>query len=347
MNIAAMSIRNPIAADPASTPHGLPVETESPDLHGDTAEGTSDSESSQAKSVEPSSMKDLTMEALDDLEKHFIGSNPPHGLSTGLVGFDAITGGLQSGQLGVIAGRPAMGKTAFVMQTALHVSIGLKKTVVVFSLQSTAQQLTQRLLYSIAGVSAIKIRSRVVDRSDCAQIIRAAEMLADSRMLIDDDSGLSVFELRDRVRHWKTLHDIQLVVVDKMACLESGTRIGSSPHQFSFDEVTWNLKAMARELKIPVLGVAELNRKPDERLGLDRGWPRLKDLRKRKAIAGLADFVAMLVRESFYAENKRERKKCGDRSHLLLFKDVNCRPEILPLFFNQKFCRFQEPLLCE
>lgn len=342
-----MSISNPIAADPAQTPHGLPVESESPDLHGDTAEGRSDSESSQAKSVEPSSMKDLTMVALDDLEKHLIGTNPPHGLSTGLVGLDAITGGLQPGQLGVIAGRPAMGKTAFVMQTALHVSIGLKKTVVIFSLQSTAQQLTQRLLYSMAGVSAIKMRSRIVNRSDSAEVFRAAKMLADSQMLIDDDSGLSVFELRDRVRHWKTLHDVQLVVVDKMACLESGTRIGSPPHQFSFDEVTWNLKAMARELKIPVLGVAELNRKPDERLGRERGWPRLKDLRNRKAIVGLADFVAVLMRESYYAENKRERKKCGDRSHLLLFKDANLRPEILPLNFNQKFCRFQEPLLCE
>jgi len=337
-----MSTHN-TAADPNSTPRVLPVQTEASVRQSHPAEGTGECSTRS----EPPSMNDLALEAIGDLEELLSRTNPLPGLSTGLAGFDAITGGLQPGQLGVIAGRPAMGKTAFVMQTALHVSLRLQKTVAVFSLQSNARQLFQRLLYSFAGVPAKKFRLGIADRHDWSEFTRAAKILAKSRMLIDDDPGLSVFELRDRVRHWKSLHDVQLVVVDKMACLESGTRIGSPPHRFSFDEVTLNLKAMARELNIPVLGVADLNRKPDERLGMNRGWPQLKDLRKRKAIVGVADFVALLLRHSYYAENKRERKKFGGRSDLMLFKNMRRLPQVLPLVFDKTFLRFEEPRLPE
>lgn len=292
-------------------------------------------------------MKELAKDMIGELEKlHFRTEQLP-GLPTGFTSFDAITGGLQPGQLTVIAGRPGMGKTAFVMNAALHVSIALEKTVAVFSLQSTAQQLFQRLLYSIARVPAKRFRTGSADRHDWSQFTYAAEMLKESRMLIDDDQGVGVLELRERVRHWKSLHDVQLVIVDNMPRLEQGTRIERPRHRFSFDEVTLNLKSMAIELQIPVLAVAEVNRNPEKRVGGSHGWPRLKDIRKSKALVGIADYVGLLRRHIYYAENKRERKKWGGSSHLILFKNADRSPQVLPLVFNKKVSLFHEPRLCE
>ncbi len=291
-------------------------------------------------------MKDLALDAIDELKTRLCTTSSIPGLPTGLASFDAITGGLQPGHLTVIAGRPGMGKTAFVMNAAMHVSITLKKTVAVFSLQSTTKRLFERLLYSVAGVDAEKFRSGIPDRSDLREFTYALKMLAKVQILIDDDQGLSVHDLRERVRHWKNLHDVQLIVVDNMPRLEQGTRIESPRHRFSFDEVTLNLKSMAKELQIPVLAVAEINRKPEKRAGASHGWPRLKDLRKSKAIIGIADYVGLLVRHSYYAENKKERKQCGGQSHLLLFKNTDRAPQVLPLVFNKKFACFEDPRLC-
>ena len=239
------------------------------------------------------SMKDQVMEAIDAIEKLYERKGGITGFSTGFIEFDRLTSRLHPSEMIVIAARPSMGKTALAMNIVEHVAISQGLAVGVFSLEMSSQQLVQRLLCSRARVNLQKVRDGFLAERDFPSLTAAASKLADARIFIDDSAGLSILELRAKARRLKAQQDIQLIVVDYLQLLRSTTRRAQDNRQLEISEISAGLKGLAKELKIPVIVVAQLNRQPEQRSG---GKPRLSDLRESGSIEQDADLVGLLVR---------------------------------------------------
>src|SRR6476661_8767251 len=227
------------------------------------------------------SMKDQVMEAIESIEKLYERKGGITGISTGFVEFDRMTSGLHSSEMIVIAARPSMGKTALAMNIAEHVAINEKLAVGVFSLEMSGQQLVQRLLCSRARVNLQKVRDGFLGERDFPSLTAAASKLAEARIFIDDSASLSILELRAKARRLKAQQDVQVLIVDYLQLLRSTSRRAQDNRQLEISEISAGLKGLAKELKIPVIVVAQLNRQPEQRSG---GKPRLSDLRESGSI---------------------------------------------------------------
>ncbi len=225
-------------------------------------------------------MKELAMEALDGIEKMFQNRGALTGLPSGFSGLDQMTNGLHPGEMIVVAARPSMGKTAFAMNIAEHVATEAGKAVAVYSLEMSTQQLMQRLLCSLARVDLNKIRNGFIGKHDMQNLIQATTKLAECKMFIDDTPGLSILELRARSRRLKDRHNIELIVIDYLQLLKSPSKRGQENRQIEVAEISSGIKALAKELKIPIIVLAQLNRNPESRTGEGKGRPRLSDLRE-------------------------------------------------------------------
>src|SRR2546429_7427852 len=239
------------------------------------------------------SMKDQVMEAIESIEKLYERKGGITGISSGFVEFDRMTSGLHPSEMIVIAARPSMGKTALAMNIAEHVALNEKLPVGVFSLEMSSQQLVQRLLCSRARVNLQKVRDGFLAERDFPSLTAAASKLAEAKIFIDDSAGLSILELRAKARRLRAQHDVQLLIVDYLQLLRSTSRRAQDNRQLEISEISAGLKALAKELKIPVFVVAQLNRQPEQRSG---GKPRLSDLRESGWIEQEADPAALLVR---------------------------------------------------
>src|SRR6185503_4671163 len=237
------------------------------------------------------SVKDQVMEAIESIEKLYERKGGITGISSGFIEFDRMTSGLHPSEMIVIAARPSMGKTALAMNIAEHVAINEKLAVGVFSLEMSSQQLVQRLLCSRARVNLKKVRDGFLGEREFAGLTSAASKLAEAKMFIDDSSGLTILELRAKARRLKAQHDIRLIVVDYLQLLRSTSRRGQDNRQLEISEISSGLKGLAKELKVPVLVLAQLNRQPEARTG---GKPRLSDLRESGSIEQDADLVGLL-----------------------------------------------------
>src|SRR5438132_5068593 len=238
-------------------------------------------------------VKDQVMEAIESIEKLYERKGGITGISTGFVEFDRMTSGMHGAEMIVVAGRPSMGKTAFAMNVAEHVAINEKLPVGVFSLEMSSQQLVQRLLCSRARVNLQKVRDGFLSERDFPSLTAAASKLAEAKIFIDDSASLEILELRAKARRLKAQQDVQLVVIDYLQLLRSATRRAKENRQLEISEISAGLKALAKELNIPVIVVAQLNRQPEARSG---GKPRLSDLRETGSIEQDADLVGLLVR---------------------------------------------------
>lgn len=226
------------------------------------------------------------------------------GLATGFHDFDNKTCGLQPADLIIVAGRPSMGKSAFANCICEHVAVNLKKGVAIFSLEMSIQQITSRLLCSHARVDAQKVRNGFLPQTDWPKLTSAAGKLSEAPIFIDDTPGITVFELRAKARRLKLQHDIQLVVIDYMQLMQGSAKIESRQQEIS--EISRKLKALARELNVPVIAVSQLSRAVESRQG---NRPQLSDLRESGSIEQDADVVVLLYREEYYnhdTENKGE-----------------------------------------
>jgi replicative DNA helicase len=241
----------------------------------------------------------------------------------------------------VIAARPSMGKTAFAMNIAEHVAIQEKLPVAIFSLEMSGQQLTQRLLCSRARVNLKKVRDGFLGEREFGSLTSAASKLAESKMFIDDSSGLSILELRAKARRMKSQHDIQLIVVDYLQLLRSTSRRGQDNRQIEISEISSGLKGLAKELNIPIIVVAQLNRNPENRTGDSKGRPRLSDLRESGSIEQDADLVGLLVREAYYADTEEEKEEAAGNADLIIAKQRNGPVGDIPLTFLSEFTRFE------
>ena len=287
-------------------------------------------------------MREQVMEAIESIEKLYANRGGITGISTGFSVLDEMTSGLHPAEMIVIAARPSMGKTALAMNIAEHVAIEGRKPVAIFSLEMSAQQLVQRLLCSRARVNSKKVRDGFLAERDFSTLTSAASKLADAQMFIDDTAGLNILELRAKARRLKSQHDIQLVVVDYLQLLRSTSRRGQDNRQIEISEISAGLKGLAKELSIPVLVLAQLNRNPENRTGDSKGRPRLSDLRESGSIEQDADFVGLLVREEYYADTDEEREQSEGKADLIIAKQRNGPTGDVPLTFIKEFTRFED-----
>lgn len=284
-------------------------------------------------------MKEQVMGALESIEQLWERRGGITGISTGFTELDRMTNGLHEAEMIVIAARPSMGKTALAMNIAEHVAISSKLPVAVFSLEMSSQQLVQRLLCSRARVNLQKVREGFLAERDFPSLTAAASKLAEAEIFIDDSAGLSILELRAKARRLKAQKNIQLIVVDYLQLLRSTTRRAMDNRQLEISEISSGIKGLAKELKIPIIVLAQLNRQPEARSG---GKPRLSDLRESGSIEQDADLVGLLVRPEVYEEDEDARAEKAGEAELIIAKQRNGPVGEIPLTFLKEFTRFED-----
>ena len=287
-------------------------------------------------------IKDAVVTALDSIEKLYERKGEITGVPTGFADFDKMTDGLHASEMIVIAARPSMGKTALAMNIAEHVALERKQAVAIFSLEMSSQQLVQRLLCSRAKVNLGKVRDGFMAERDFQNLTHAASKIAESKMLIDDTAGLSILEMRAKARRMKAQHDIQLIVIDYLPLRKSTSRRAQDNRQLEIAEISNGVKALAKELAIPIIVLAQLNRNPESRTGDSKGRPRLSDLRESGSIEQDADLVGLLMREEYYADTEEEKQEAEGKATLIIAKQRNGPVGDVPLTFLKEFTRFED-----
>src|SRR6266545_2409702 len=288
------------------------------------------------------SMKEQVMSTLESIEKLFENKGAITGVSTGFRDLDRLTSGLHSSEMIVIAARPSMGKTALAMNIAEHAAIQLKLPVAIFSLEMSAQQLVQRMLCSRSRVNLAKTRDGFLAEADFPKLTNAASKLAEAKIFIDDSASLSILELRAKARRLKAQQNVQLIIVDYLQLLRSTSRRAQDNRQLEISEISAGIKGLAKELKIPIIVVAQLNRNPEIRTGSGKGVPRLADLRESGSIEQDADLVGLLVREEYYADSDEERTELEGKAELIIAKQRNGPIGQVKLTFLKDFTRFED-----
>ena len=256
------------------------------------------------------------------------------GVPTGFKDVDHVFNGLQKSDLILVAARPAMGKTAFTLNIAQNVTMLYDKTVAFFSLEMGKEQLVARILSSVAGVSSEKLRRANMDPADWEKVIAAADRMSKSKLFIDDTPGLTVQDMRSKLRRLKVEHGLDLVIVDYIQLMQgrNGGK-GSENRQQEVSEISRNLKLIAREFNVPVIALSQLSRsvesRPDKR-------PVLSDLRESGSLEQDADIVIFLYRDKYYDENS----EMGDKAEVLIRKHRNGAVGSVKLLFIGELTRF-------
>ena len=249
-------------------------------------------------------IKQVVLNALERIEKAAKSKGVVTGIPTGFIDLDYKLSGLQPSDLILIAARPSMGQTAFVLNIAQYVAFKKEKGVAIFSLEMSKEQLVNRLFALESQVDSQALRTGNLKDSDWEKLIEGAGIIGKSNMIIDDTPGISVSELRSKCRKYKLEHDIQLIIIDYLQLMSGSAGGRSESRQQEISEISRSLKALARELNVPVVALSQLSRaveaRPDKR-------PMLSDLRESGAIEQDADVVMFIYRDEYY--NKDSEKK--------------------------------------
>jgi len=256
------------------------------------------------------------------------------GIPTGFIDFDRLTSGFQPSDLIIIAGRPSMGKTAFALNIAANAASKHKIPVGIFSLEMSKEQLTTRMLCAEAKVDSQKLRSGFLAEHDWQLLIEAASVLSEAPIFIDDTPAISVLELRAKARRLKSEHNINLIIIDYLQLMKG--KGGSERREQEISEISRSLKALAKELNIPVIALSQLNRKVEDR---ENKRPRLADLRESGAIEQDADLIAFLYRDEVY--NQREDNPNRGMAEIIIGKHRNGPVGKVKLAFLEKFTSFE------
>ena len=241
-------------------------------------------------------IRQVVMNALEKIEKASQQSGTVTGIPTGFIDLDYRTAGLQPSDLVLVAARPSMGKTAFVLNIAQYVAFHENMCTAIFSLEMSKEQLVNRLFSLEARVDAQALRTGNLSDEDWEKLVEGAGIIGDSELIIDDTPGISISELRSKCRKYKLEHDLKLVIIDYLQ-LMSGSGRNSDSRQQEISDISRSLKALARELNVPVVALSQLSRaveqRPDHR-------PMLSDLRESGAIEQDADVVMFIYRDDYY-----------------------------------------------
>lgn len=289
-------------------------------------------------------LREEVFEALKNIEKMFQQRGGISGLPTGFTYFDRMTDGMHPGEMIIVAARPSMGKTALAMNIVEHVALDLPepKPVGVFSLEMSTQQLVQRMLCSRARVNMKTVRSGMLPRSEHGKLNDAAAALTEAAIFIDDTPSLSILELRAKARRMRDRHGIELIAIDYLQLCRSTTRRGQENRQIEISEISSGIKALAKELKIPIIVLAQLNRQPEARGG---GKPRMSDLRESGSLEQDADVVALLVRPEVYEDDAETKAELSGKAELIIAKQRNGPVGDIPLMFMKDYTRFENVTL--
>lgn len=277
-------------------------------------------------------IKDLIKSSFKTIERLYEKRQLITGVPTGFQRLDELTSGLQPSDLIIIAGRPSMGKTALALNIAQNASVQAAIPAAIFSLEMSKEQLALRMLCSEAKVDAHRLRGGFLSESDWPKLTRAAGSLSEAPLFIDDTPGLSALEMRAKTRRLKIEHNLGLVIVDYLQLMRGRARADSREQEIS--DISRSLKALAKELSIPVIALSQLNRRVEER-GDKR--PQLSDLRESGAIEQDADVILFLYREEVYNKSEENRGK----AEIIIGKQRNGPTDKVDLAFLDKYTRFE------
>ncbi|KPK97146.1 MAG: replicative DNA helicase [Omnitrophica WOR_2 bacterium SM23_72] len=277
-------------------------------------------------------LKEIVKESIERIDRLYQKKAHVTGIPTGFIDFDTKTSGLQQSDLIVIAGRPSMGKSALAIGIAEYAGVVEKIPLAIFSVEMSKEQLVQRMLCSHAKVDAHKVRTGYLATSDWPRLTAAAGKLSEASIFIDDSPAISVMELRAKARRLKAHHDIQLIILDYLQLMRGS--LGSENRQQEISEISRSLKALARELSVPVVAISQLSRAVESR---QDHRPQLSDLRESGAIEQDADVVVLILREEYYNPTPDNQGV----AELIIAKQRNGPVGSLKLAFIKEYTRFE------
>jgi len=278
---------------------------------------------------EVSSVSDILAEVLASIEKRQQCKGMITGISTGFSDLDKFTHGLHGGDLIILAGRPGMGKTLLAMNIAEHIAIKEKRSVAIFSLEMSKQQLVERALISVARLDAEKVQSGTLEAESFTRLSNAIPKLSEVKLFVEDHSSVSITDIRSKCRRIKREHGLSLVVVDYIT-LMSGD---GENETIRIGNISRGLKLLARDLDVPVIAISQLNRSVEHR---SDKRPTMADLRQSGSIEQDADLILFIYRDEVY--NKSSRNK--GMAEIILAKHRKGDVGTVSLAFNGRHCRF-------
>ncbi len=279
-------------------------------------------------------IKDVLKERFEEIQRIHESRESITGLSTGFVDLDKYTAGFHPSDLVIVAGRPSMGKTSFALNIAQHIGLEEKKPVAIFSLEMSKELLVQRLLCAEAQVDAQKVRRGFTSAKDIESLTNAAGLLSEAQIFIDDTPAITTLDIRARTRRLKAEHDLSMVVIDYLQLARASERTDNRQQEIS--AISRSMKALAKELSIPVVALSQLSRAVESRGGDKR--PMLSDLRESGAIEQDADLVLFLFRPEFYEPGDPEKE---GKAELIIGKQRNGPTGTVHLYFEKQYTRFR------
>ena len=306
----------------------------------DTAESRILEISNRKKKADFTPINDVLMESVQNIEKLINNRGGLTGLPSGFADLDKLTSGLHPSDFIILAARPSMGKTALALNIVQNVALrahkrigGEPRSVAFFSLEMSKEQLVNRMLCAEAGIDSQRLRVGEMGDKDWDALWGACDLMSKAKIYIDDTAGITVMDMRSRARRLKAEHGLDLIVVDYLQLMQgSGKRNTSGDRQQEVSEISRSLKALARELDVPVLALSQLSRSVEAR---QVKRPMLSDLRESGSLEQDADIVAFLYREDYYnpeTENKH--------TELIIAKHRNGPVDTVNLFFHKQFTKF-------
>lgn len=275
-----------------------------------------------------------TFDRLDSLNKEADDSMKP--IPSGIGDLDRVITGLNRSDLILLAARPGMGKTSFALNIARYAACTAKKTVAFFSLEMSKEQLASRLLSTEALISGTKLRTGKLSEEEWSRLIPASDVLSNSELYLDDTPGITITEMKSRLRR---LHNLDLVVIDYLQLMASGKRIDNRVQEIS--EITRNLKILAKEMNVPVITLSQLSRASEKR---DDHRPQLSDLRDSGSIEQDADIVLFLYREGYYADKSADNAAAQtsdmNSGECIVAKNRHGEARSVKLHWQGEFMRF-------
>ncbi len=277
-------------------------------------------------------LKSLLTKAVDRIDMLFHSDSSLTGISTGFKDLDDLTSGMQDSDLVILAGRPSMGKTSLAINMAENAAVGEGKHVAIFSMEMPGEQLAMRMLSSLGRIDGHKIRTGKLDDDDWPRLMSAMTMLSEAPIYIDDTPGLSPMELRARARRLKREHGLDMIIIDYLQLMESGE--SSENRATEISAITRQMKNLAKELKVPVLTMSQLNRslenRPDKR-------PIMSDLRESGAIEQDADVILFIYRDEVYDEDSPDK----GTAEIIIGKQRNGPTGTIRLTFLGRYTKFE------
>lgn len=297
--------------------------------------------SNRKKTADFTPINEIVLDSFKSIEALMGNKNGLTGLPTGFEDLDNLTSGLHGSDFIILAARPSMGKTAFALNVVQNVAIraakkvgGAPKTVAFFSLEMSKEQLVQRMLCAEANIDSQRLRIGELRDEDWAMLINTADTLSSANIYIDDTAGITAMDMRSRARRLKAEHGLDLIVVDYLQLMQgSGKKNNNGDRQQEVSEISRSLKALARELDVPVIALSQLSRSVEAR---QVKRPMLSDLRESGSLEQDADIVAFLYREDYYnpeTENK-------NITELIIAKHRNGPVDTVNLFFHKQYTKF-------